>query len=191
MVLAAFAQFLQFWPKGVAKWRHPGPVAVVLVGILGLSSCAVSPVGDGSGAAATPEARNAAVTTRANARWDALIKGDLDAAYLYLSPASREATSLAQYKRGTRRGGFSAAKVEAVECSADLCTVKLMITYDHRLMKGIQTPLEETWIWDKGQPWLVYRESVRCKKSTRGSTRQAPFVCQKQQAVIRFARCWF
>jgi len=157
MVLAAFEQFRQFWPKGVAKWRHPGPPALVLVAFLGLSACAVSPVGDGSGAASTPEARSEAVTARVNARWDALIKGDLDAAYTFLSTASREVTTLAQYKSHTRRGGFRAAKVEAVECSAELCTVKLSVTYDHRLMKGVQSPLEETWIWEKGQPWLVYR----------------------------------
>jgi hypothetical protein len=130
---------------------------LVLVALLGLSSCAVSPVGDGSGAAASPEVRREAVTTRVNARWDALIKGDLDGAYALLSPASREATTLDQFRKHTRKQGFRAAKIDAVECGADLCIVKLMITYDHRLMKGIQTPMEETWVFEKGQPWLVYR----------------------------------
>ena len=92
-----------------------------------------------------------------NARWDALIKGDLDAAYALLSPASREATTLEMFKRNTRAAGFREARIDKVECGAELCTVKLSVTYDHRLMKGVQTPIEETWIFDKGQPWLVYR----------------------------------
>lgn len=92
-----------------------------------------------------------------NARWTALIKGDLDGAYALLSPASRETTSLETFKKNTRKGGFREARVDTVECGAELCTVKLWVTYDHRLMKGVQTPIEETWIFDKGQPWLVYR----------------------------------
>jgi hypothetical protein len=157
MVLAAIQQIRQFWAKGVAKWRHPGPAAVVFVALFGLASCAVSPVGDGSGAPASPQARREAVEARVNARWDALIKGDLDRAYALLSPASREVTTLEQFKRNTRKGGFREAKIDQIECGAELCTVKMLVTYDHRLMKGVQTPIEETWIFDKGQPWLVYR----------------------------------
>jgi hypothetical protein len=85
------------------------------------------------------------------------MKGDLDRAYALLSPASREATTLEQFKKNTRRGGFHEVKVDSVECGAELCTVRLWVTYDHRLMKGVQTPIVETWIFDKGQAWLVYR----------------------------------
>ena len=35
-----------------------------------------------------PEAKVAAVTKRAQERWDLLLKGDVKAAYAYLSPAS-------------------------------------------------------------------------------------------------------
>ena len=128
-----------------------------MVAIFGMASCAVSPVGDGSGAAASANAQREAVTKRVNARWDALIKGDLDAAYALLSPASRETLTLEQFKQHTRKGAFRQMKIDAIDCAADLCKVKLVITYDHRLMKGIQTPMEETWVFDKGQPWLVYR----------------------------------
>ena len=157
MVLAAIRQFRQFLAKGVAKRRHPGPAELAFVALFGLTSCAVSPLGDGSAAQVSPEARNEAVAKRVNARWDALIKGDLDAAYALLSPASREVTTLEQFKRNTRHGGFREAKIDKVDCGAELCTVRLWVTYDHRLMKGVQTPIEETWIFDKGQPWLVYR----------------------------------
>jgi hypothetical protein len=157
MFSAVIATIDGFSAKGVANRRHLRPRIMVLVAIFGMASCAVSPVGDGSGAAAAPEARREAVTKRVNARWDALIKGDLEAAYALLSPASRETLTFDQFKQRTRKDAFREAKIDSVDCSADSCTVKLWITYDHRLMKGVQTPLVETWVFDKGEPWLVYR----------------------------------
>jgi hypothetical protein len=47
------------------------------------------------------------VTARAKARWDAMLKDDLDTAYGYMSPASRQVTSLDKYKANTRRGAFA------------------------------------------------------------------------------------
>ena len=105
-----------------------------------------------------PEIKRAAVTERANARWAALIKGDLDAAYAYLSPASREVVTLATFKARTRSDSFREAKIDSVECEPELCKVRLMLTYDHRLMKGVQTPLAETWVLDEGQIWYVWQQ---------------------------------
>jgi len=117
----------------------------------------VSPIGDGKAATSSPEARRKAVETRVQARWDALIKGDLQASYGYLSPASRESLTFDQYQKVTRKEGFREARIESIDCDADACRVKLWITYDHRLMKGVTTPLDETWVFDKGQAWYVYR----------------------------------
>ncbi len=103
----------------------------------------------------TPEARQALVTERADARWAALIKGDLDGAYGYMSPASREVLSLDKYKTTIRRGGFREAKVDSVACDGDACKVRLLLTYDHRQMKGITTPIVESWIVDGRQAWYV------------------------------------
>jgi hypothetical protein len=141
----------------VAVWRQTRRLAAVWVAVLGLASCAVSPIGDGKSGAATPEAEREAVAKRVNERWNALIKSDLDASYAYLSPASRQALTLEQYKKHTRKGGFRDAKIRSIECDAGVCTVKLTVTYDHKLMKGIETPAEETWVFDKGQAWFVYR----------------------------------
>ena len=95
-------------------------------------------------------------TARAEARWDAVIKDDLDAAYAYMSPASREVTSLEKYKANTAARRFREAKIDSVACEADACTVRLLVTYDHPRMKGITTPIVESWIIDGGQAWYVY-----------------------------------
>jgi hypothetical protein len=149
----------------VAVWRQTARLAAVLVAVLGLASCAVSPIGDESrvagapqtGGAGSADARREAVASRVNARWDALIKGDLQGSYGYLSAASRSTLTFEQYQKVTRKTGFREAKIESIDCDAEACRVKLWITYDHRLMKGVATPLEETWVFDKGQAWYVYR----------------------------------
>lgn len=104
----------------------------------------------------TPEARQALVRQRATARWDLLIKGDFDGAYQYMSPGSRETTTLERYKANIRRDSFRSIKMESVACDGEACTVKLTLTYDHPKMKGIVTPVVESWIVDGAQAWYVY-----------------------------------
>jgi hypothetical protein len=104
----------------------------------------------------SPEAKRAAVSERVMARWGALIEGNLDLAYTYLSPASREIMSLASYKAEARALGFREAKVDSVECEGAVCKVRVFVTYDHRLMKGLMTPLNEKWVIDEGKAWYVW-----------------------------------
>lgn len=104
-----------------------------------------------------PTAKQKVVAQRAEARWQSLIKGDLDAAYAYLSEGSKATTPLDVYKAKIRPGLWRQAKVEKVECEAEVCRVQMQITLDHKLMKGIETPLNESWIIEKGSAWYVYR----------------------------------
>ena len=146
-----------FGGLSVSVWRQTGLATAALLAVLALSSCAVSPIGDGSTAKAGSGGREDAVAGRVGERWDALIKGDYSKAYQYLSPASRASLSAEQYQRVARNVNYRAAKVEGIDCDAERCRVKLSVTYDHRLMKGVTTPLEETWVFDQGKPWFVYR----------------------------------
>ena len=56
-----------------------------------------------------PEVKKEVVTARANARWQALLRGDLAAAYEYLSPGSKAAMSLDLYKGKHKIGMYRAA----------------------------------------------------------------------------------
>jgi len=127
-----------------------GFVMVLLVAVAGCATIG------GLTKESPPEVKSATVTERVKARWAALIDGNLDLAYTYLSPASREILSLAAYKQQARAAGYRAIKVESVECDGAICKVQLMLTYDHRLMKGLITPLRETWVIDEGKAWLVW-----------------------------------
>jgi hypothetical protein len=135
-------------PIFVAVSRHACR-AVATVCLVGLAACATTP--------ATPEAKQAAVTQRAQAKWNAMIKDDMEAVYGYMSPASRQVVTLERFKSNIRRGAFREAKVDRVTCDGDACQVRMLVTYDHQQMKGITTPLTESWVFDGGEAWFVYR----------------------------------
>jgi hypothetical protein len=120
-----------------------------------LAGCASMP---GDGKEMTPEAKQALVTKRINARWDALIRGDMDGAYEFMSAGSQEAMSLKLYKAKIKPGMWRAVRIDGMECGTEICQVKMTLTYDHQRMKGIQTPFQETWILEKGNAWFVYRD---------------------------------
>jgi hypothetical protein len=125
-------------------------IAVIAV----IAGCATGPMGGLS----SPEAKVAAVTKRAQERWDALLKGDVRAAYTYLSPASRAVMSLERYQTRVNPANFKSVKLEKVTCQAETCQLRYWLTFDHRVMRGVETPIEETWIVENGQAWYVYRE---------------------------------
>jgi len=96
------------------------------------------------------------VTERAAARWQAVIGKDFAAAYEFMSPASKATVTPAGFKTIASRLDYKEAKVNQVTCDAETCKVKLLITYDAKMMKGVHTPLEEAWVIDKGQAWYVW-----------------------------------
>ena len=110
-----------------------------------------------------PDVKAAAVKERSNARWQALIKGDKDAAYAYLSPGTRELVTVEQYRGRVQTGGFRSVQIDKVNCETETCMVELMLTYDYlpsrgvTQAKGVTTYVQETWVLEKGQAWFAWR----------------------------------
>jgi len=127
------------------QWRWVGLIVAV-----GLAGCAAISVDS------APEAKSKYVAERAQARWQLLIKGDVAGAYEFLSAGSKATTSVEQYKSKIKPGMWREARVEKVDCEREVCKVLLQITYDAARMKGIQTPLPETWIIENGTAGYVY-----------------------------------
>jgi hypothetical protein len=148
MFFDAIAEFSRNARLSVAVSRHACRAAATVC-LIGLAACATTP--------ATPEAKQAAVATRAQAKWDAVIKDNMETAYGFMSPASRQVVTLDRFKANIRRGSFREAKVDRVTCEGDACQVRMLVTYDHQQMRGITTPLTESWIFDGGEAWFVYR----------------------------------
>ena len=134
--------------RQLAGWGGIGLVVALL------AACATT-TGQFVTGQSPPEVKKEVVTARANARWQALLRGDLAAAYEYLSPGAKADMSLDLYKGKHKIGMYRAAKIESVVCDADVCTVSVSLTYDYRQTKGIVTPLVEKWVISEGRAWYV------------------------------------
>jgi hypothetical protein len=95
------------------------------------------------------------VKARAQARWDALVKGDTKSAYEYFSPGTRAVMDLKSYDDSIRKGFWKAATVDQVTCpAADRCEADETIEYEYK-GRRTKTPLRESWIREDGKWWLV------------------------------------
>lgn len=142
----------------IAEWRRRTRSRA----ISNMRCAAIAALAIGSAACSTLDADSSAedkvgaVTERATARWRAIIDKDFDAAYAYLSPASRATLAPGAFRTIASRLAYRAARVEQVVCERTSCTVKLELTYDTPKIKRVRTLLEESWIIDKGQAWYVW-----------------------------------
>lgn len=126
-------------------WRVP-------VAALALSLAACQTLTAGS-----PESEKAeVVTARANARWAAIVARRFDDAYDYLSPASRASITRRGFETIVSRLAYREASVTRVSCRGAVCNVQLELVYDTKMMKGVRTPINESWIIEKGQAWYVW-----------------------------------
>lgn len=139
----------------VARLRPP-VAAIFAAAVVVLAGCAAS----GSLTRESPvEARQAATTARVQARWDAVIQGDYEQAYSYMTEASRELVSLERFKGRFGAVAYRSAKVQGVSCDADACKADVIVGYDHRRIKGGATRLTETWVLERGQ--MSYVDPIR------------------------------
>lgn len=121
--------------------------AGLLITVLGVAGCA------SVGQSGSDNERQ--VRERAAERWNLLIAGKLDDAYAYLSPGTREIQTLDLYKVRIKPGRWKKATVDSVSCQQDRCDVVVLVEYDYKAMKSMETRLEEVWLKDGGKWWFV------------------------------------
>lgn len=142
---------------------HPFTLArrltLLLLASIVVSGCATgaSPPAD-KALAFDPEKR---VIERAAARWKALTDKRFEDSFGYLSEASRVGTNAGEYAAAMQRMGFVDAIVESAKCEEGVCTVKSNITlpiFVRNVGARLQTlPVEERWIVNNGELWLIRR----------------------------------
>ena len=131
--------------KTLQVLRFAGPFLVVVS--MALAGCAVAPV----------QSAEVTVKDRAQARWNALVLGDVKAAYEYYGPGTRATLTLAEFSAGMKTGFWKAVTVDKVQCDApDRCEAFTTIEYEHRGMR-VKSPSRETWIKEGSDWWLVRR----------------------------------
>lgn len=128
-------------------WSCSGRFASALVLAVVVAGCA----------AVKPRTAEELVKERAQARWDALVKGDVKSAYTFLSPGSRAVLSYDSYAAAIRTGFWKSAKVDRVECETQqACQAHATIEYEFQGQR-IKTPLRESWIREGTDWWYVQR----------------------------------
>jgi hypothetical protein len=140
---------------GRQRRPHPAPGAVraalLLIAVVALAACATAP------------REQDPLVERAQARWDAIIARDYDAAYALYSPGYRSTTSRTDFEIGlrTKRVGWTAAKYREHQCQGEVCTVTFDIEYvAQRPVPGVpkwEAPgkVDDTWILSSGEWWYV------------------------------------
>lgn len=123
--------------------------AILISLLFGLSACATAPSGEVD--------VKKLVADRATARWRALIKGDYDAAYGFLSRASQESTTLDRYKSKIKNNIWRDVAIKAVDCEGTICRVNVEVTFDYKFYKGFKSELKESWVIEDGTARFVYR----------------------------------
>jgi hypothetical protein len=119
--------------------------------LLAIAGCA-------SFAPRTPEEQ---VKVRAQARQDALLKGDRKRAYEYFSPAFRATVSADTYIGGVGNAAQTVgATVESVSCETlEKCVAQVKLDIKPVAIRGfastiVTTYANETWLLEGGQWWL-------------------------------------
>lgn len=120
--------------------------------VLWLAGCATS----------APEAMGKpeeVVRTRATARAEAFVKGDLDRSYSLIAPSYRKLRDVAAYKRGFGGGAqWEKAEVKGVSCEAERCKVELAVGVKPlirgRIGDTITVQFQEVWLLEDGNWWL-------------------------------------
>jgi hypothetical protein len=54
---------------------------------------------------------------------------------------------------------FRAYRIDEAGCEGETCKVKSKLTYDHRAMKGVTTPMTELWVIEQGKVFYVFPAS--------------------------------
>ena len=142
-------------PTEFSITRHPGNRFFRLTAVLGslllLAACATTPSGQDT------------IEVRAQARLDAVIRGDYPSAYAFYAPGFRSSTSVVDYEISMRmrRVVWTSAQVQGSECTPDACTVEVKVDY----RTGSPVPgltewkssqrVHERWVMTAGQWWFV------------------------------------
>jgi phosphate-selective porin len=130
---------------------HAVRVLLLAVSVLTLAACAAT-------GPKTPP-----VVERAQARWNALLAGDLETAYGYYSPGYRSATSMVDFSIAwrARKVGYTSAAYKEHTCEEKRCTVAFDVGFKvNKPVPGLDVweshqVIGDTWIQTDGEWWYL------------------------------------
>jgi len=103
------------------------------------------------------------VKARAEQRWQAMVAGEYEKAYEFLSPGFRSRVSAKEFRgRFEGRTEWTGADIQGVECEDDLCVATVVARFRFLGAHPFppydgETAEKENWIRSEGQWWHVPR----------------------------------
>jgi len=114
-------------------------------------------------ACATTKNKEIDIEKRAMDRWEAVLSGDLETAYEYLTPGYRSSVPLANYQRSvlTQKVKWTKAQYIESECTETICKVRISLDFALiNALRGVEyvegdQDIEESWLLIDGNWYLV------------------------------------
>ena len=139
------------------QFKFSALLFLVFVALTNLGGCGTTTPSQATALAAKDaDSAPRQVVLRAQQRWAALLKRDMDAAYQFISPAGRSLMSLDDYRPRVNTGFWRGAKATDAVCAVETCEVTVLVDM---VVEGVKfnVPIKETWILDAGKWWFVYQ----------------------------------
>ena len=118
----------------------------LLLLVVGCAAVSVAPV--------TPEQ---AVKARAQARWDALVAGQFDKAFEFITPSGRSTLPFDVFRGRLSGTSWRKASVTSATCEPEVCDVTVTLDVDVLPNLPQQIPISEKWLLVDGKWWFFYR----------------------------------
>ena len=139
--------------------RRIGTFSALAAAAALLTACATT--GAGPAQKLTGEQMQKRAVERSIARWKALTDKRFSEAFEFLSEASRVGVSAIEYEAAMKRMGYIATNPVSASCDDSICTVKTTVTLPI-FVRGVgarpqNVPVEEQWILNNGELWLIRR----------------------------------
>lgn len=114
-------------------------------------------------ACAAPAKKEVSIEERVNARWAALLGGDTEGAYGYLTPGYRSSVSLKQYQRQllTQAVSWTSAKYLDSKCEESTCEVRVSVGFTvYGAVPGVKSysgtqKIDESWVLTDGSWYML------------------------------------
>lgn len=155
----AFADYFQTMNIRSKFLRRIWTISALTVLAALLGACATT--GTGPAQKLTGEQMQKRAMERSAARWKALTDKRFSEAFAFLSEASKAGLLATDYEAAMTRMGVMAANTESATCDDAICTVKTTVTipiYVRNVGARPQNvPVEEQWILNNGELWLIRR----------------------------------
>lgn len=104
-----------------------------------------------------PETPEQAVKARAQERWNALVAGQFDKAFEFITPSGRSTLPIEVFRARLGGSKWRGATVTSAVCEPEVCDLTVILDIEVLPNLPHKQPVSEKWLLVDGKWWFVYR----------------------------------